>query len=94
MSKYILTIDGGGTRGAFPAAVIELIEKRFGIKFAKKFDLVAGTSTGAIVGAGIATGIGGKEIREWYETKEGQIFGRKNTKVQRSRPRIASRPAR
>lgn len=80
MSKYILTIDGGGTRGAFPAAVIELIEKRFGMKFEKKFDLVAGTSTGAIVGAGIATGSTGKEIREWYEEKEGQIFGKKNTR--------------
>ncbi|TVR39192.1 MAG: hypothetical protein EA392_07600 [Cryomorphaceae bacterium] len=53
----ILSIDGGGIRGIIPATVLVHIEKRIREKkgddkrIADYVDLVAGTSTGAILGA-------------------------------------------
>jgi uncharacterized protein len=45
----VLTIDGGGIRGLIPARVLEEIERRCGRPAGELFDLVAGTSTGAII---------------------------------------------
>jgi len=45
----VLAIDGGGIRGLIPALVLEEIERRTGRLAAELFDLVAGTSTGAII---------------------------------------------
>src|SRR3977135_2302107 len=47
----ILSIDGGGIRGIFPAAVLAGLERRYagGHSIASYFDLVAGTSTGGIL---------------------------------------------
>lgn len=48
--KKILTIDGGGLRGVFAAAIIEQMEKAAGKKARDIFDCLYGTSTGAILG--------------------------------------------
>ncbi len=53
MSKYILSVDGGGIRGIIPATVLAEIEKRTRKPIAQIFDLIAGTSTGGIVVAGL-----------------------------------------
>ena len=45
----ILSIDGGGIRGIVPALVLAELEARAGQPVASLFDLVAGTSTGAIL---------------------------------------------
>src|SRR6266481_2348188 len=54
----ILSIDGGGIRGIFPAAILAELERRYagGDSIASRFDLVAGTSTGGILGLGLAAG--------------------------------------
>jgi uncharacterized protein len=56
--KILLTIDGGGIRGLVPAAILDYLEKRIQefqgdkkIRIGKLVDLVAGTSTGSIVGS-------------------------------------------
>lgn len=49
----ILSIDGGGIRGVIPAVVLEAIEDRAGRPAHELFDLVAGTSTGALIALGI-----------------------------------------
>ncbi len=49
----ILSIDGGGIRGIVPAKILAEIEKRTGKRIANLFDLVAGTSTGGILAAGV-----------------------------------------
>ena len=45
----VLAIDGGGIRGLIPALVLAEIERRCGRPAGQLFDLVAGTSTGAII---------------------------------------------
>ncbi|WP_341817567.1 patatin-like phospholipase family protein [Wolbachia endosymbiont (group A) of Pherbina coryleti] len=53
MIKYILSVDGGGIRGIIPAIILAEIEKRTRRTIAEIFDLMAGTSTGGIVVAGL-----------------------------------------
>ena len=53
MKKYILSVDGGGIRGIIPAIILAEIEKRTRKRVAEIFDLMAGTSTGGIVVAGL-----------------------------------------
>lgn len=53
MTKYILSVDGGGIRGIIPAIILAEIEKRTRKPIAEIFDLMAGTSTGGIVVAGL-----------------------------------------
>lgn len=45
----IASIDGGGSRGIIPAMMMDQIEKITGSKISELFDLIAGTSTGAII---------------------------------------------
>ncbi|MGB5247445.1 MAG: patatin-like phospholipase family protein [Woeseia sp.] len=49
--KTVLTIDGGGVRGIVSALILAEIEKRMKCPAHKLFDVIAGTSTGAFVGA-------------------------------------------
>lgn len=51
----ILSIDGGGMRGVIPAMVTAEIERMTGKPCSELFDLIAGTSTGSIIAACLAT---------------------------------------
>jgi uncharacterized protein len=51
--RRVLAIDGGGVRGLVPALVLDALEQRTGRATADLFDVVAGTSTGAILGLGL-----------------------------------------
>ncbi|NSX83593.1 patatin [Wolbachia endosymbiont of Atemnus politus] len=53
MTKYILSVDGGGMRGIIPAIILAEIEKKTRKPASKIFDLMVGTSTGGIVVAGL-----------------------------------------
>jgi patatin-like phospholipase/acyl hydrolase len=70
----ILSLDGGGIRGAFTASLLAEIEARLDLPIGRYFDLVAGTSTGALIAAAIASGMSANTIVEMYEKKSGQIF--------------------
>jgi patatin-like phospholipase/acyl hydrolase len=77
MSKFrILSLDGGGIRGAFTAAFLAELEKSLDKPVAKYFDLVAGTSTGGIIATALALGEPAERIRAFYESKGPQIFKR------------------
>ena len=53
MAFNILAIDGGGIRGLIPAVVLAELERRAQAPVASLFGLVAGTSTGGILAAGL-----------------------------------------
>lgn len=74
----ILALDGGGLRGAFTAAVLtkwdEMLKKGGGNSLVNHFDMVAGTSTGAILAIGLGLGLAPKEILSFYRSKGSKIF--------------------
>jgi len=70
----ILSLDGGGIRGAFTAACLAEWEKQLGGKLGDYFDLIAGTSTGGIIAAGLAAGLPAEKIVEFYRGKGAAIF--------------------
>jgi patatin-like phospholipase/acyl hydrolase len=58
MTKFILSIDGGGIRGVIPATILTVLteklkQRRKKLPLHRYFDIVAGTSTGAIIAAGL-----------------------------------------
>ncbi len=72
----ILAIDGGGFRGVYPAHILARIEEEWSIKWTEEFHMIAGTSTGSIIAAGLACGITAKEIVEFYAKHGAKIFQR------------------
>ncbi|MET1755690.1 CBASS cGAMP-activated phospholipase [Novosphingobium sp. RD2P27] len=72
----ILSIDGGGIRGVFPAAYLAEIEQRFleGRSIASCFDMVAGTSTGGIIALALAHGMTAREALQIYVERGQRIF--------------------
>lgn len=78
----ILTLDGGGVRGYLSIRILENIEKHLNLKedieipLGERFDLIVGTSTGAIIAGLLATGKSAKEIRKLYESDIPVIFGK------------------
>ena len=67
----------GGIRGIYPAYILQCIEERHGINLLDTFDLIAGTSTGSIIAAGIASGLPASEIVEMYKKHGAKIFQEK-----------------
>lgn len=49
-----LALSGGGYRDLFTAKFIASCEKEFQTKCSDRFDLIAGTSTGVLLAAGLA----------------------------------------
>lgn len=70
----ILSLDGGGLKGIYTLNVLIRIEKDFNIDFSKDFDLIIGTSTGAIIASLLAFGVKPKEILDRYLKYSNEIF--------------------
>jgi Patatin-like phospholipase len=72
----ILSIDGGGIRGIFPAAILAGLEEHFlgGASVAGYFDLIAGTSTGGILALGLGASLSAAELLRIYVERGGEIF--------------------
>jgi uncharacterized protein len=62
----ILSLDGGGLRGVFSAAVLANFERDAGIRVVDHFDLIAGTSTGGIIALGLGLGMSPRDMVEFY----------------------------
>jgi len=73
-AKRILALDGGGLRGILTLGVLAKIEKTLGkrhggedgFRLCHYFDLIAGTSTGAIIAAALALGMKVEDISKMY----------------------------
>lgn len=83
--KRILALDGGGIRGALSLGYLQEIEiilqKQNGnnpaFVLADYFDLIGGTSTGAIIAASLAKGMKVAEIKKKYFELGEKIFAKK-----------------
>ena len=68
----LLSIDGGGLKGLIPAEALIAIESQLdaltgrALPLSDRFDLIGGTSTGAILAVGIALGLKAVELRDFY----------------------------
>ena len=81
--KRILALDGGGLRGVlslgFLAKIETMLRRRHGdenFRLAHYFDLIAGTSTGAIIAAALAKGLTVNEIAKHYMNLGKKVFKR------------------
>jgi uncharacterized protein len=72
----ILSIDGGGIKGVFPAAYLAELERRFlgGRSIADHFDMIAGTSTGGIIALALAHGMTAQQALQIYTERGERIF--------------------
>jgi hypothetical protein len=74
--RTILSIDGGGVRGIIPLACLVRLESRRGLPARQLFDMVAGTSTGAVIAAGIALGVSARGLLALYRELAREAFRR------------------
>ncbi len=72
--RKILSIDGGGIKGVFPASFLSTIEDSLGKRVSDHFDLIVGTSTGGIIALGLGLGFSAQEILDFYERFGPDIF--------------------
>ena len=72
----ILSLDGGGIKGIFPAAVLACLEQEYldGKSVGDYFDLIAGTSTGGILALGLGAGMTADEILRMYLEEGHRVF--------------------
>lgn len=76
-------MNGGGVRGAITIAFLEEIEAAIeriegrAVRLGDWFDLIAGTSTGAIIATALALGYRAAEVRDLYERIGPRIFRRR-----------------
>ena len=74
ITRRILAIDGGGIRGLIPAAVLASLERATGAPVARHFDLLAGTSTGAILAGAAGAGFSGERLQALYRKRGPELF--------------------
>ena len=76
----LLSIDGGGLKGLIPAEALIAIETQLdaltghSLPLSDRFDLIGGTSTGAILAVGLALGLQAADLRDFYLNFGKQIF--------------------
>jgi hypothetical protein len=74
--RRILAIDGGGVRGIIPALALVALERATGRLTRDSFDLLAGTSTGAVIAGAVAAGIPAERIASLYRRRGPELFRR------------------
>ena len=79
--KRILSLDGGGIRGILSLEYLEAIETMLRTRLHRQdlvlsdyFDLIGGTSTGAIIAATLACGMPVAKIKKMYEALGETVF--------------------
>jgi uncharacterized protein len=80
--RKLLALDGGGIRGILTLEVLAKIEsllaqatgKGTAFRLCQFFDYIAGTSTGAIIAAGLARGMSAQELLTFYQQTGPAMF--------------------
>ncbi|MEX2345571.1 MAG: CBASS cGAMP-activated phospholipase [Balneolaceae bacterium] len=100
-SFKILSIDGGGVRGIYPAKILAELESEL-VNQNKRvtnlnnyFDLICGTSTGGIIALGLALGMKADQIFNLYKNHSADIFGSPRNLIERLfRPKYSQKELR
>ncbi len=81
--KRILALDGGGVKGVLTLGMLKALEdelrRRSGapsFRLSDYYDLIGGTSTGAIISSGLALGLSVDELIALYMRLGPEVFGR------------------
>lgn len=86
--RRLLAIDGGGLAGLIPAEALIVMEQQLNRltgtqkPLCARFDLIGGTSTGAILAAGLALGKSATDLRDFYLSFGHGIFSKSFLPVQ------------
>lgn len=80
--RKLLALDGGGIRGVLTLQVLirmeEMLRERSGqgdaFRLCDFFDYIGGTSTGAIIAAGLAIGMSAQELSDFYIATGPKMF--------------------
>ena len=75
----VLSIDGGGIKGVYTATMLRVLERALARtpghpRLSEYFDLICGTSTGALIALGLAAGRTCDEIADTYLRRGPRIF--------------------
>ena len=99
--KRVLSLDGGGIRGylslQYLAAIEKLLRQRSGradLLLCDYFDLIGGTSTGAILAAALAIGMSTAELQKLYEDLGPKVFTASRLRVPFLAPKFPDAPLR
>ncbi|MGE0743104.1 MAG: patatin-like phospholipase family protein [Hyphomonadaceae bacterium] len=82
--KRILALDGGGVKGIFTLGMLKVLEDELrrraggaaGFRLSDYYDLIGGTSTGAIISSGLALGLSVDDMIALYMRLGPEVFGR------------------
>lgn len=80
--RKILALDGGGIRGVLTLEILLELEKQLrsalnkgdAFRLSDFFDYIGGTSTGAIIAAGLSLGMSVQQLLDFYEQKGEAMF--------------------
>ena len=80
----VLSLDGGGVRGLYTAVLLAELSRRFAAQdwapeapdfdLGKQFDMIVGTSTGAILAVALAAGVPLSKVADLFRNKARGIF--------------------
>jgi hypothetical protein len=86
--KRVLSIDGGGVRGGLVIGFLQRLEQvlreRYGqpdLVLSDYFDLIGGTSVGAIIGAGLALGQSTEQVAATFRSMGPRLFRQKGVRI-------------
>src|SRR5712691_628268 len=95
--KRVLSLDGGGVRGAITVAFLERIEALLSqhrgrpVRLGDYFHLVGGTSTGSIIAGALALGFTATQVRDIYTRLAPLAFVRKKRSIPVFQPKFEVR---
>ncbi len=98
--KRVLSLDGGGVRGLLTIAILERIEAVISaeagrpVRLCEVFDLIGGTSTGALIATALALGQPVAAIRDMYLRLAPAVFRRSRWRIPGFHAKFDARPLR
>src|SRR5688572_24613935 len=70
----LLCLSGGGVRGIYQATFLRRLSTHLPAPLRAQFDVIAGTSTGAIIAAAVACEIDLQLVESFYRNEARQVF--------------------